>query len=85
MYPAIILDYCTISINSTHTCACDTLDQFDTSTQTAGDRDRVKKFDTPKRSQNGNFGCIMWRIGTAKSCERQNMQKPAETAESFLS
>ena len=34
--------YCTISINSTHPCDCDTLDQFDTSTQAADDRDKTK-------------------------------------------
>src|SRR5882762_3733208 len=79
---ATIASYCTISINLTHTCDCDTLDQFDTSTQTTGDHDRVENSTLgtvrPKRPQNGNFGCIVWRIGMAESCERQNMQKPTE-------
>ena len=45
--------YCTISINSTLTCDCDTLDQFDTLTQTASDHDQVK-FSTLSEAWTGN-------------------------------
>jgi len=39
-------DYCTISINPTQPCDCDTLDQFDTSTRMGCDRDKNQNFDT---------------------------------------
>ena len=44
--PQLLYYYCTISINSTLTCDCDTLDQFDTSTLWAVTCDKIKNFDT---------------------------------------
>jgi hypothetical protein len=48
------LNYCTISFNSAHPCDCDTLDQFGTSTQMAGDCDKVKIL-TLDKAQIGSF------------------------------
>ena len=53
----IFLMYCTILINSTHPCDCDTLDQFDTSTQVAGDHDKAKisTLNNCNKAQIGDF------------------------------
>jgi hypothetical protein len=42
----VIWTYCTIPINSTVTCDCDTLDHSDTSTLQAVTRDKIQNFDT---------------------------------------
>jgi hypothetical protein len=47
-------EYCTISINLTHTCDYDMLDQFNILTLTTSDCDMVK-FSTLCQSQNGSF------------------------------
>jgi hypothetical protein len=75
-------EYCTILINSTHPCDCDTLDQFDTLTQVAGDHDKAKIL-TPNnlnKAQIGNFGEYLHPIGCGRRLHEPKFAKQAKTS-----
>jgi len=69
----VIINYCTILFNLTHPCDCDTLDQFDTSTQMAGDCDRAK-ISTLDKAQIGSFEGFVLSRGVAEGRKSQNIQ-----------
>ena len=57
--------YCTILINLTHPCDCDTLDQFDTLTQAASDHDKAKI--------SSNFGHVLHLMDATEGCTSQKL------------
>ena len=68
---------CTISINSTHPRDCDTLDQFDTSTQVAGDRDKAKisTLNNCNEARIGDFWEYLHPIGCGRRPHEPNLVK----------
>ena len=65
-----------VTTNSTHPRDCDTLDQFNTSTQVAGDRDKAKisTLNNLNKARIGNFGNIYIQLGSAEGRTSQNLQ-----------